>query len=258
MKEIILSGGNTSGEVVRIGNTVRKQTTETSATVHRLLRHLEEKSIPFVPRFLGIDEFGRESLSYIQGATGIPTFIWESDDCLQKTAAMLRQFHDASLDFENKDTDNWRMSFPDKAHHEVICHNDFAPYNTVYKNTTPVGVFDFDLAGPGPRLKDIAYAAYWNVPLSFGDTDNKVYSEKDLDENCRRLKLFCAAYGIDCNADLVNQVSDVLELMGNEKAIAQILGKETTVKLKVEGHLNHWQKEKIAFDTQKQAILNTI
>ena len=36
-------------------------------------------------------------------------------------------------------------------------------------------LIDFDLAGPGPRLRDIAYAAYWLTPLSFysdGQKDN--------------------------------------------------------------------------------------
>jgi Ser/Thr protein kinase RdoA (MazF antagonist) len=60
---------------------------------------------------------------------------------------------------------------------EVICHNDFAPYNCVFRDHKLVGVIDFDACAPGPRVWDIAYALYRFVPLmppvteeGFGET----------------------------------------------------------------------------------------
>ena len=47
----------------------------------------------------------------------------------------------------------------------MICHNDVAPYNTVFVDGRPRALIDFDTAGPGPRVWDIAYAAYTFVPL---------------------------------------------------------------------------------------------
>ncbi|CAI6050126.1 hypothetical protein PAECIP112173_01354 [Paenibacillus sp. JJ-100] len=36
----------------------------------------------------------------------------------------------------------------------------------VYKGGRPQGIIDFDMAGPGSRLWDIAYALYTSVPLA--------------------------------------------------------------------------------------------
>ena len=47
-----------------------------------------------------------------------------------------------------------------------MCHNDFAPYNLMFEGTELTGVIDFDLASPGPRVRDIGYAAYRFVPLT--------------------------------------------------------------------------------------------
>ena len=49
---------------------------------------------------------------------------------------------------------------------EVICHNDFAPYNLMFEGTAPTGVIDFDVASPGPRVWDMGYTAYRFVPLT--------------------------------------------------------------------------------------------
>jgi Ser/Thr protein kinase RdoA (MazF antagonist) len=57
-------------------------------------------------------------------------------------------------------------SFPDSSHHDVICHNDMATYNTVFVNDQPQAFIDFDTAGPGPRIWDVAYAAYTYAPLA--------------------------------------------------------------------------------------------
>ena len=49
--------------VVRIGDTVRRETGPWTTAVHALLRHLEETGYPYAPRVLGIDEQGKEILS---------------------------------------------------------------------------------------------------------------------------------------------------------------------------------------------------
>nr|WP_026876336.1 hypothetical protein [Jiangella gansuensis] len=49
--------------VVRVGETVRRPVMPWSAAVQALLLHLEAVGFPYAPRFLGLDEHGREVLS---------------------------------------------------------------------------------------------------------------------------------------------------------------------------------------------------
>lgn len=77
---------------------------------------------------------------------------------------MLRGYHDAVSDFPIDE--NWQPIDNTPQPFEVICHNDFAIYNIIFNHKLPVGIIDFDNAGPGPRLWDIAYTLYTCVPLS--------------------------------------------------------------------------------------------
>jgi len=253
-QEVLLSGGNVNGWVVRIGETVRRGLTPASPTIHRLLLHLERKGYSASPRFLGIDEKQREILSFLEGETGILPSIWQGDEALTATARLLRAYHDATVDFVPPEAAVWAYRYPDPARHEVICHNDFAPYNFVYSGGAPTGVIDFDLAGPGPRLRDVAYAAYWLVPLSFHSAEQKAFAEADVQQGSRRLHLFCAVYGIGAGRELLEMVAEVLAFMGDEEAMRAIVGEATTARLKAEGHLAHWQKEAGAFQEGRGQI----
>lgn len=83
---------------------------------------------------------------------------------LKEIASMLRLYHDAVQDFSISDNLERMDNTPNNI--EVVCHNDFAMYNIIFKDKKPVGIIDFDVAAPGPRLWDIAYALYTCVPLS--------------------------------------------------------------------------------------------
>jgi hypothetical protein len=252
-KETSLPGGNVNTGVVRIGNTVRRNLTATSATTHQLLLHLEAAGFSGSPRYLGVDEKNREILSYLEGDTGLPESIWQQDEPLLATARLLRQYHDATLDFVPSEP-VWAYAYPGAQWHEVICHNDFAPYNFIYLSGKPVAVIDFDLAGPGPRLRDVAYAAYWMTPLSFNSTDQKDFAEADLKAGSRRLKLFCDAYGVSANTALLDMIAEVLVFMGDEQQMQRVLGASATAKLKDEGHLVHWQNEAAAFRQHRSRL----
>jgi len=212
--EIPLGGGNVNPVVMRVGDTVRRAMTPASPSVHLLLRHLHESGFTACPKFLGIDDANREILSYINGDTGVSEAIWKRDAPLIATALMLRTFHDASASYPRKPRERWAFSHPDARRHETICHNDFAPYNFVFADDLPHAVIDFDLAGPGPRLWDVAYAVYWMTPLSFGAADMAHFARADLARGSRRLRLFCARYGVAADAALLAMVGDVLAHLG--------------------------------------------
>lgn len=255
--EIQLSGGNVNAGVFRVGNTVRRSPAPSSHSIHRLLQHLEAKGFDGSPRFLGCDEKKREVLSFIEGQVGILTFAWENDDALTSAVRLLKQYHDCTIDFD-KDVHGWAFVYPDVAKHEVICHNDFGLYNLVYVRERAVGIIDFDLAGPGPCLRDLAYAAYWLTPLSLNSTDQILYAEKDLTSESRRLKLLCSEYGVPLTTDFIEMIEEVLWQMGDERHIRRMIGDQATEKLIVEGHLRYWRDEAEVFHNNKWRIIENL
>ena len=243
--EIPLDGGNVNTSVVRVGDTVRRHMSPSSPAVHRLLLHLEAKGFEGSPRYLGIDDKNREILSYVEGEAGVRPDLWEGDDALVVAAGLLRRYHDATVDFPVEQSDAWTFAHPGR--HEVICHNDFAPYNFVFDAGLPTAVIDFDLACPGPRLRDVAYAAYWMIPLAFSAAEMKCHARADLADGSRRLKTFCAHYGIAADGALLDMVMEVLVDMGNEERVRTALGPDAADRLRQGGHFEHWQREAAAF-----------
>ncbi len=252
--EVVLPGGNVNPGVMRVGNTVRRTTTPASPTIHRLLLHLEAKGFAGSPRFLGIDSQGREILTFLEGETAIPPAIWQGEEALLAVAVLLRRYHDATLNFDRSEGDLWAERPASDGRGEVICHNDFAPYNFVYAAGLPWGVIDFDLAGPGPRLRDVAYGAYWMVPLSFHSADQRSFAEADLRNGSYRCRLFCDTYGIPVTGEFFEMIADVLRFMGDEEGMRQLLGSTAAAKLNAEGHLAHWQAEALAFAQYRPQI----
>jgi hypothetical protein len=191
-REVVLAGGNMT-RVVRVGDTVRRAAGPWTLTVHALLRHLRASGFAQVPEPLGIDDQGREVLSLLPGSVAtypLPGFVL-SDETLATVARTLRAYHDASAGFVAPAGAVWRWPAGEPA--EVVCHNDFAPYNLMFEGTRLTGVIDFDVASPGPRVRDMGYTAYRFVPLT--DPGNPDVPYPGAGEQERRLELFCSAYG---------------------------------------------------------------
>lgn len=169
--EVPLPGGNMNDDVVRAGNTVRRAASPQSATIQRLLAHVTECGVDWVPQPLGFDDAGREVWSFIPGEVvhGEPDFR-ESPLVLADVAAALREWHDATATFARSDQDVWAAHEPvpagrGAARQEVIAHNDFAPYNHVFRGGTFVGAIDFDVCYPATREWDLAWTVYRYVYL---------------------------------------------------------------------------------------------
>ncbi|PTL39118.1 phosphotransferase [Alkalicoccus saliphilus] len=244
-KEQKLSGGNVS-DVYRSEDTVRRQLKPVSALIHPLLKHLEAKGFDFAPKFLGIDEQGREVLTYIEGEAGnypLKEYMW-SDDVLKEIAEKQRAFHDAVADFLVPD--RWQPLDNTPDNFEVICHNDFAVYNIIFHQEKPVGIIDFDVAAPGPRLWDIAYTLYTCVPLSrfyLTETGKAVYYNpaQDAGRIKQRVQLFFASYGMEgMEKNYLEMTVRRLEglCMYMKRKAAE--GDEAFQKMIKEGHLEHY------------------
>ena len=184
--------GGSMGGAVRVGSSVRRAAGAWSPTVQRLLRHLHERGLSWVPRPQGTDDLGRDSVSYLPGVVPqypLPGWIWQ-EAVLVDAARHLAQLHDASADFDTAEA-TWQLPGHEPA--EVVCHNDFAPYNMVFVEGGLVGVIDWDTASPGPRVWDLAYLAYRLVPLTHpGGGDGPA---GDLLTRSERLAVLCDAYG---------------------------------------------------------------
>lgn len=245
--EIPLSGGNANFSIVRVGDTVRRATTKYSPIVHRFLKHLEAQGFEHSPRFLGLDSKRRETLSFMPGSSEFPMDLWKNDKVLVASAKILRKFHDVSAKFGELESDEWAFTYKGEKPNEVICHNDFAPYNLIFNDGIPTAVIDFDLCGPGPRLRDLAYLTYWLVPLSSRSDDMGHFSEHDLISGSGRIRAICQAYGTDDYVGLLDMVLDVLNHMGDYEAAVKMIGQKSACRLKNDGNMAHWQKEAEAF-----------
>jgi Ser/Thr protein kinase RdoA (MazF antagonist) len=84
------------------------------------------------------------------------------------------------------------LTMPSDLPLEVVCHNDFAPYNTVFVDDRLAGVIDWETAAPGARIWDVAHTAYRFVPLS----TSAPLELRDARAQARRLAAFCDAYAL--------------------------------------------------------------
>ncbi|RLP88002.1 trifolitoxin immunity protein [Micromonospora sp. CV4] len=174
-----LAGGFVA-EVVRVGDTVRRTLPANLDFVGALLRHLAEVSADLAPQHLGVDAQGRQMLSYVPGRVPWrdredPAFF--ADPALVRLAELIRRLHDACAG----------TALASDA--ETVCHRDLSPKNTVYRDfptgPLPVTFLDWDLARPGRRIEDVAFAGWHWAALGEG---------ADPTELGRRCRVLCEAY----------------------------------------------------------------
>ncbi|MFI7602515.1 phosphotransferase [Actinoplanes sp. NPDC049681] len=198
MREVTLPGGNTTGAVL-IGDVVHKRASPWTPAVHAVLRHLEDAGFDGAPRALGIDDQGREMLTYLRGETigdREPWPEWASaDSMLAHVGRWLRRLHDLTADFTPPAHERWFIGGTMRPG-LVIGHQDAGPYNAVVDGDRLVGFYDWDTAGPSPREWDLAFSSIPWVPLA-STRDGTPLRSHDLDERRRRLHLFLDAYGYD-------------------------------------------------------------
>jgi thiamine kinase-like enzyme len=191
--EVRLSGGNLT-PVVRVGDTVRRGAGPWTPLVHDLLRHLRARGWRFGPEPLGLDDQGREVLSFVPGETMVshpwPRWVW-SDEILMEAAATLASYHRAVADFRPAVVHS-RLGSASLAAGQIVCHNDFAPYNAVFRGSRLVGVIDWDVVCPAPPDWDLAFAAWHWVPLHAPSPE---LAWRTVDDCTRRLRLLVDRYG---------------------------------------------------------------
>jgi hypothetical protein len=150
-----LTGGAQTRGLVRVGMTLRRPSYPRADVVDALLRHLEAMGFEGAPRVLGYDEQGRQVLSYLEGTVPHVSPFNLLDEQLLSAAELVLAFHDATA-----------MS-PLCDGHEVVCHGDLGPHNTVFRGQRAVAIIDWDGdVRPGRRADDFAHAVWCFADLT--------------------------------------------------------------------------------------------
>jgi hypothetical protein len=195
-----LSGGVANrGRVFRIGNTVRRPSGATGAATQALLHHLQSVQFTGSPRMLEMTG-DSELLSWIPGeAARTPLPAWAlPDESMLSVARLVRSFHDAAASFDPSSYIWPEDAVPEQYRTSLVSHNDLHPGNIIFNGQQAVGLIDFDLAGPGGFVWDLAAATHCWCPLLADEDTPRRLRERRFD----RFAMFLDAYGLD-SADRV-------------------------------------------------------
>ncbi len=233
-----LEGGNSNPTVVRVGDTVRRAASSSTATVHTVLNHLANRSYP-APRALGIDGQGREILTFIPGECVHPNNLdlLATDESMNRIGRLIFEYHEAQADYTAPPGADWRSEGRDPTGStEVIAHNDLAPWNLV---AGPGGwtFIDWDLVAPGRRFWDLAWALHSFVGL---------WPESELsdDQTARRIGAFCGGARV-AKQDRGQLIDVVIERTLDHTSMLQAKasnGDVAYVHLVEEGHADRWRQ----------------
>ena len=229
MSEEVLAGGNASGTVVRLGETVRKSWSEATPSVTRFVRALRAAGVD-VPELRGRDEQGRQVIEFVPGTPAIERMPLDADE-LRRVGSMIREIHDASAPYAPEADAVWRTAIPAPAA-ELVCHNDLAPWNLI---TGDRWVFiDWDAAAPSTRLWDTAYAAQ---AFTLNDT------EKPPEVAALELAAFVDGYGADpeMRRHLPSAMAERASTMHDLLRTSGLTGHEPWASMFHDGHGAHWE-----------------
>jgi aminoglycoside phosphotransferase (APT) family kinase protein len=197
--EPLIGDGVTQG-IVRIGDTVRRPLRPFSLTVQAYLAHLRDAGFTGAPLPLGVDEQGREMLSFVAGdvpRNPLPPEV-AADRVLVALARLIRALHEASAGWVPPPDAVWggtpaSAGRPVAERAELVSHCDYCPGNVVFRDGLPVALIDFDLARPTTRLYDLANALWYWAPLRDPRDRPPALVDADIPG---RVAVFADAYGM--------------------------------------------------------------
>jgi hypothetical protein len=198
-----MTEGRMGGATI-IGDTVRKPVGAWTPAVHALLNHLENVGFDGAPRVLGIDDSGREVLTYLMSDARSRIDAPKSDEALVALGRLLRDLRESLIGFEPPPDAFWRLG-KTLTGGQIICHNDVNPGNVVYRDGKPYALIDWDLAGPGLPLDDFVRAAILFTPL-VPDEICRAWGFDEAPDRAHRLGCLCDGYGIESGPSILDAV----------------------------------------------------
>ncbi|MGI3784077.1 MAG: phosphotransferase [Janthinobacterium lividum] len=227
--EQALAGGNASGAVMRIGDTVRKLWTASTPSVISFVEAVRAAGVD-APAPMGRDDLGRQVQEFVPGRLAM-----ESDPLslaqLQRVGSLVRAIHDASASFVPPADAFWETAIPAPGD-ELVCHNDLAPWNLIIGDRWLF--IDWDAAAPSTRLWDLAYAAQ---TFTLSDTS------REPEESAPALAAFVDGYGADrgMRDRLPSAMTRRAQAMYDLLHSASLAGQEPWGSMFAEGHGEHWE-----------------
>ena len=156
-----LTGDGVTQGIVRIGDTVRRPLRPFSLTVQAYLAHLRDAGFTGAPLPLGVDEQGREVLSFVPGDVPRNPLPPETagDGVLVALARLIRALHEASAGWVPPPDAVWggtpaSLGRPVTRPAELVSHCDYYPGNVVFRDGLPVALHRAELA---PFAVDMAH-----------------------------------------------------------------------------------------------------
>lgn len=238
--EQALTGGNASGSVVRVGDTVRKLWTAATPSVISFVQAVRAAGVD-APAPMGRDEQGRQIQELVPGRLAIDSDPLSLPE-LRRVGSLVRTIHDASTNFVPPADAVWETAIPAPGD-ELVCHNDLAPWNLI---TGERWVFiDWDAAAPSTRLWDLAYAAQ---TFTLSDTG------RQPEEAARALAAFVDGYGADRRlrerlpAEMSRRAAAMYDLLQS----SNLAEKEPWGSMFADGHGEHWKAAAHHVDTHQR------
>jgi thiamine kinase-like enzyme len=153
-------------------------------------------------------------VSWIEGDVPVPPYpSWAlTEQALVSLGRVVRDYHDAVAGFDTSGMTGWSSEWSDPGGGPVVCHNDLFPENVVFRDGVVVALIDFDMAGPGRPLWDLAIAAEEWAPLH---APGARLSTPDTLDAVHRLGLLANAYGLPAD-----RADELLTVVAEVKTIA--------------------------------------
>ena len=185
------------------GNVVERPAKPWTPTVHALLNHLHGTDLA-VPKPLDFDD-GVERVTLVSGEAGSDAWAHQlSVESVRSAGRLLRRVHDATVGWEPPTLANWAVPFQQGG---VVCHGHPQPANFAWRDGIAVGLFDWDVARPGNRLSDVAYALEWFAPFEDDPTELRSRGFDETLDRRARISALLAGYGWEGPLDVVAAVT---------------------------------------------------
>lgn len=161
-----------------------------------LLRHLHANGFTACPQVVGdgIDDAGKEVLTWIEGEIVQPLPFAEPEAVLWETGRLLRELHTATASFVPPPDAKWMpWTLHSSGPGTVFSHCNIAPWHIVIQAGRPAGFIGWEYAGPTRPLDEIAATGWYCAQLHDDDVAARV-GLPDAQARAHWLKAFLDGY----------------------------------------------------------------